>query len=93
MTFQKLSHQRKKQLKLVMIEKAKERLQEEAATKRELKKQVLSERISDLPNLNNIGKRYIIMFFFMSLIMLIHKIMHNVASKDLDSMVTSLSLI
>ena len=84
MTFQKLSHQRKKQLKLVMIEKAKERLQEDAAKKRELKKQVLSERISDLPNLNNIGKRYIIMFFFMSLIMLIHKIMHNGASKDLD---------
>ena len=90
MTFQKLSHQRKKQLKLVMIEKAKERLQEEAATKRELKKQVLSERISDLPNLNNIGKRYIIMFFFMSLIMLIHTIMHNEASK-VTYVMTSLS--
>ena len=93
MTFQKLSHQRKKQLKLVMIEKAKERLQEDAAKKRELKKQVLSERISDLPNLNNIGKRYIIMFFFMSLIMLIHKIMHNDATKDLDLKVTSLFLL
>jgi len=55
MTLQKLSHQRKKQLMLLMIEKAKERLKEDAAKKLQLKKEVLAERVRPLPNLNSMN--------------------------------------
>jgi hypothetical protein len=55
MTLQKLSHQRKKQLKLLMIEKAKERLKEDAARKAQVKKEVLAERVTPLPNLNSMS--------------------------------------
>lgn len=51
MSFQKLSHQRKKQLKAIIVEKAKERLKEDAEKRSVIKKEVLKERVEALPNL------------------------------------------
>jgi len=52
---QKLSLQRKRDLKAIMIAKAKERLQEDAKRKQALKEKVLKERIMPMPNLNNLS--------------------------------------
>ena len=57
MSDQKMSVQRKMQLKSLLLQKAKEELQKEAERKAARKKEVLAERIQALPDLNSIGLR------------------------------------
>jgi len=51
MSEQKMSAQRKMQLKALLLQKAKEELQKEAEKKAARKKEVLAERITSLPNM------------------------------------------
>jgi len=55
MSDQKMSTQRKMQLKSLLLAKAKEELQKEAERKAARKKEVLAERIMALPNLNSMN--------------------------------------
>lgn len=55
MSEQKMSTQRKMQLKSLLLSKAKEELQKEAERKMARKKEVLAERIQALPNLNSMN--------------------------------------
>jgi len=55
MSDQKMSTQRKMQLKSLLLAKAKEELQKEAERKAARKKEVLAERITQLPNLNSMN--------------------------------------
>jgi len=55
MSDQKMSTQRKMQLKSLLLAKAKEELQKEAERKAARKKEVLAERIQPLPNLNSMN--------------------------------------
>lgn len=55
MSDQKMSVQRKMQLKSLLLQKAKEELQKEAERKAARKKEVLAERIQPLPNLNSMN--------------------------------------
>lgn len=55
MSDQKMSVQRKMQLKSLLLQKAKEELQKEAERKAARKKEVLAERIQALPDLNSMN--------------------------------------
>jgi len=55
MSDQKMSVQRKMQLKSLLLQKAKEELQKEAERKAARKKEVLAERIQPLPDLNSMN--------------------------------------
>jgi predicted nuclease with TOPRIM domain len=55
MSDQKMSVQRKMQLKSLLLQKAKEELQKEAERKAARKKEVLAERIQSLPDLNGMN--------------------------------------
>lgn len=55
MSDQKMSVQRKMQLKSLLLQKAKEELQKESERKAARKKEVLAERIQPLPNLNSMN--------------------------------------
>lgn len=55
MSEQKMSTQRKMQLKSLLLAKAKEELQKEAERKAARKKEVLAERIQPLANLNSLS--------------------------------------
>jgi len=55
MSDQKMSVQRKMQLKSLLLQKAKEELQKESERKAARKKEVLAERIQPLPDLNSMN--------------------------------------
>merc|ERR1712110_1396622 len=55
MSEQKMSTQRKMQLKSLLLAKAKEELQKEAERKAIKKKEVLAERILELPDMNSLS--------------------------------------
>jgi len=55
MSDQKMSVQRKMQLKSLLLQKAKEELQKESERKAARKKEVLAERIQSLPDLNSMN--------------------------------------
>jgi len=55
MSEQKMSTQRKMQLKSLLLAKAKEELEKEAARRAAKKKEVLTERIQDLPSMGSLS--------------------------------------